>query len=368
MKSAYKGLTINSLCYRDRFVKQFPLFVAELKELGLYDQFMSTDALNDKLLSKDFYALSLEYKNLYKKYHKIQVSRLKQHAIHSQSILHYTFKNKLRVNTLNRKSNVKWNFKVDGLFGDTEKSEVLSNEVASEGNVKYSQKIFEVTDESERFFEETHKKKNSDKRAEDLIIRDKIYEEENENFLKAYGLKDYNQVEYNAAEEYSFHESDATIFARKKRKEEKKERKKARALRKQERLLEEEKKQKELAKKPKNPSFYDLLNIPLELRTAKYDIPLPSEEEEEEDVIEYTPIDWDAEDLKYLIIVPHIRDIKLFDGSIGFSFGIYTGNKLLPIAVTEPRVGSYLGSFIFTKRITREIHAKKKKGMKKGQR
>lgn len=59
--------------------------------------------------------------------------------------------------------------------------------------------------------------------------------------------------------------------------------------------------------------------------------------------------------------MPHIRNIKFFDGAVGFSFGMYTGNKLLPVAVTESRVGSFLGSFIFTKRITREIHAKKNK-------
>ena len=71
--------------------------------------------------------------------------------------------------------------------------------------------------------------------------------------------------------------------------------------------------------------------------------------------------------MKYLIIVPHIRDIKFFDGCVGFSFGMYTGNRLLPIAVSEERVGSFLGSFIFTKKLTREIHAKKnKKALKRG--
>lgn len=369
MKSSYKALKINSLCYRDRFVKKFPLFLTELKEKGLYEDFLAGKSSEDSLVNQTFYDLSNKNQKTYlfnKEVH-IQNSQkfLKNYSVmtkyeHLLEKKQFKMKNYqknetpllLTINTAaagfsNLFSLIKG---VDG--GYKNKTDTYNREMRAKR--KSRQKATTVVKEMTNV-------QKSDFRAEDLIVKDKIFEEEYDSFLKEYGLFDYSKIEYDATKDYTFHDTDATIFARKQRKELKKEKKKERALRKQEKLEREKKEAEELAKKPKNPSFYDLLNIPLELRIAKYDIPLPSEEDEEEEVVEYTPIDWEAEDLKYLIIVPHIRDIKFFDGSVGFSFGMYTGNKLLPVAVTESRVGSFLGSFIFTKRITREIHAKKNK-------
>lgn len=358
MKSAFKALKLNPLCYRNRFITQFPTFIEEIKELGLYDNFVQGTAMSDFIKAKDFYDLSINHKNLYNKIYKNTIFDTQQY------LLNFEYKNtssfdlynvlnieKFTNNFFIKDFSVKFshNFRNGNLFSKKTHKRVSSS--IKQEFVNRKEQVTQVNIDLN--LHDPKLKELNTVRASNLIIKDKIFEEEADNFYRKLGLKDYNDIKYDATQDYIFHETDAKIFAKK----QKKERKKIRAQKKQEKLEQNQEKEK----KPKNPSFYDLLNIPLELRIAKYDIPLPSEEEEEETIVEYTPIDWDAEDLKFLIIVPHIRDIKFFNGSIGFSFGMYTGNKLLPVAVTEERVGSFLGSFIFTKKLTREIHAKKNK-------
>lgn len=371
MKSSHKVLKINSLCYRDRFVKQFPTFVEELKELNLYEEFMVKSVKNNVLLTKSFYELSFENKNYYHEKKENFGNTIKDLSIDINTDVLYQTKSFTKLFTPKIEFPVHpVNFKTK-TFKKLQKLDLFTLNFLDEDIISKIQDKKAVMDlrilkkkpvvESEFSFE----KNNEEDKLEIVADYD---QQENIYSSKPYKFEDYSTIKYDSTQDYTFHETDAEIFTKQQRKEQKKERKRLRVQKKQEKLekerVEAEKEAKREARLIKGPSLYDILNMPLELRIAKYDVPLYVEEREEEE--EYVPIDWEAEDLKYLIIVPHIRNIKFFDGAVGFSFGMHTGKDLLPVAVTEERVGSYLGSFIFTKRLTREIHAKKnKKGLKR---
>lgn len=294
MRSSYKVLKINSLCYRDRFVKQFPLFLTELKDLGLYDDFVAGKASEHYLPEARNYDSNFDTNLIvYDKDNKKQTVHIQKYLMQNKAInIAYTLFEKNKIKTIRApKTKVSRNFSVntDYLLSNLFKSSKKKINQNLKSSRAFDIKKENIIKEKQVLPETTVKGVHV--HATDLIIKDKFFEEERENFLREFGLEDYSKIKYDTSQEYTFHDTDATIFARKQRKEEKKERKKQRALRKQEKMEQEKKKIDAATIKPKNPSFYDLLNIPLELRIAKYDIPLPSEEEEEEVVIEHTPID-----------------------------------------------------------------------------
>jgi len=58
------------------------------------------------------------------------------------------------------------------------------------------------------------------------------------------------------------------------------------------------------------------------------------------------------------ISVGSCKKFRLFEKTIGHSFDVWSGNKHNIIQVTPAMVKMFLGSFVFTKRFTKEIHKK----------
>jgi len=52
------------------------------------------------------------------------------------------------------------------------------------------------------------------------------------------------------------------------------------------------------------------------------------------------------------------KKIKLFSRLSGFNLAVWSGNKFNIFHVNESMIGLFVGSFVFTKRFTKEIHKK----------
>ena len=324
MRSSYKVLKINTLCYRDRFVKKFPKFIEGLKELDLYNSFNNGESSVDVSTNKSFYNLSEINSKIYRKHRKKKEFKVMQYSKKVTNLyLRSKSKKKSPLLTLpkfltNELVNQDLDLIENKLFNSNIKRDVgVSTRLAKRvKRVKTIESLMvggcyhgkNFVDEDNIYDEdidinienESILFNNTAADAEDMdmgyqIIDNKIIYnnkvEENSEDLGYQDVPEFLQTSKTperpkTKEEYLIHETDINI----QKKQEKKARRKNRALKKQEKLKQaaEEEKPKVI---PVLKTQQDLLNYSLSFRFEDFYVPLEDMVEEEEEVIEYTPID-----------------------------------------------------------------------------